>query len=66
MHYKICEMCKNSFPCSGAPRIGKDGRPLLNKPKVAYALDYGGLVVKMMVISMVAMPMIVMMVRWTR
>ena len=35
-------MCKNTFPCSGAPRIGKDGRPLLNKPKVAYALDYGG------------------------
>ena len=41
MRYKICELCKKSFRCSGAPRIGKDGRPLLNKPKVAYALDYG-------------------------
>ena len=28
------ENVRMTFLCSGAPRIGKDGRPLLNKPKV--------------------------------
>ena len=26
--------------CLGAPRIGKDGRPLLNKPKVVLPIDH--------------------------
>ena len=26
--------------CIGAPRIGKDGRPLLNKPKVVLPIDH--------------------------
>ena len=47
--------------CIGAPRIGKDGRPLLNKPKVVLPI----IITTTKMIIMIIMKIVILMARTT-